>query len=44
MLDNSLRRLNRDHIDIYFFHSGTNKQFNNDKLWNNLQKSRKGKY
>ena len=44
MLDNSLRRLNRDHIDIYFFHSGTNKQFNNDKLWNNLQKEvEKGK-
>ena len=38
MLDNSLKRLNRDYIDIYFFHSGSNKQFNNDKLWNNLQK------
>ncbi len=38
MLDNSLKRLGRDHIDIYFFHSGSNKQFNNDKLWNNLQK------
>ncbi len=44
MLDNSLRRLNRDYIDIYFFHSGTNKQFNNDKLWNSLQKEvQKGK-
>ena len=38
MLDNSLKRLNRDYIDIYFFHSGSNKQFNNDNLWNNLQK------
>jgi myo-inositol catabolism protein IolS len=29
----SLKNLNTDHLDIYFFHSGSNNQFMNDELW-----------
>jgi myo-inositol catabolism protein IolS len=32
-LENSLKSLKVDHIDLYYFHSGTNLEFNNDKLW-----------
>ena len=41
-LKQSLKNLNTDHIDIYFFHSGSNNQFLNDDLWDylNLEKKR----
>lgn len=43
-LDNSLKRLSRDYLDVYFFHSGSNEQYCNDRLWNKLQKEvKKGK-
>lgn len=32
-IDNSLKRLRRESIDIYYFHSGTNNQFFNDDFW-----------
>lgn len=32
-LENSLKRLKSNYIDIYYFHSGTRKQFLNPKLW-----------
>ena len=32
-LEDSLRALNTDYIDLYQFHSGTNEAFNNDELW-----------
>tara|TARA_B100001029_G_scaffold161393_1_gene150089 strand:+ start:330 stop:1190 length:861 start_codon:yes stop_codon:yes gene_type:complete len=35
-LNSSLRRLRTHYIDIYYFHSGTRKQFLNKKLWNYL--------
>jgi len=38
-IDGSLKRLNIENIDIYYFHSGTNKQFDNDKLWTILDKN-----
>lgn len=41
-LNQSLKNLNIDHLDIYFFHSGSNVQFLNDDLWKflNLEKKR----
>ena len=41
-LENSLKMLKTDYIDIYYFHSGEDKDFFNDKLWsllNDYQKS-----
>jgi len=32
-LEDSLKALRTDHIDLYQFHSGTNKDFENDELW-----------
>jgi aryl-alcohol dehydrogenase-like predicted oxidoreductase len=37
-LDESLKALNTSYIDIYYFHSGDDEQFNNDKLWTYLNK------
>tara|TARA_Y100000816_G_C26058644_1_gene555731 strand:+ start:116 stop:985 length:870 start_codon:yes stop_codon:yes gene_type:complete len=37
-LESSLRRLNTEYIDLYYFHSGTKKQFLNLKLWDYLNK------
>ena len=37
-LEQSLRSLATDHIDLYQFHSGTNAEFNNDALWTYLDK------
>lgn len=43
-LENSLRRLKRDYIDVYFFHSGKDLDFFNDKLWEKLNlEKKKGK-
>lgn len=39
-LERSLRRLNSDYIDYYFFHSGTNEQFDNKKLWSYLNRQK----
>jgi aryl-alcohol dehydrogenase-like predicted oxidoreductase len=36
-LEDSLRALKTDYIDIYQFHSGSNKDFFNDKLWEMLR-------
>ena len=38
-IDRSLKRLNIENIDIYYFHSGTNRQFDNEKLWTILDKN-----
>lgn len=35
-LDDSLRALQTDYIDLYQFHSGGDDAFNNDELWNML--------
>ena len=35
-LEDSLKALQTDTIDLYQFHSGTNEQFDNDKLWTML--------
>ena len=44
MLDASLKKLKIEQIGIYYFHSGTNHQFNNDLLWDKLNKEKeKGK-
>lgn len=40
-LDNSLKNLNTDCIEIYYFHSGTDNEFFNDKVWNYLNKRKK---
>ncbi len=37
-LEESLKFLKTDYIDIYQFHSGTNKVFDNDELWTMLSK------
>ncbi|RKX82337.1 MAG: aldo/keto reductase [Spirochaetes bacterium] len=37
-LEESLKSLKTDHIDLYQFHSGSNDAFNNDKLWTMLDK------
>ena len=37
-LDNSLRALQTDYIDLYQFHSGTDEAFDNDELWTMLDK------
>ena len=37
-LNQSLKALNTSYIDIYYFHSGDDEQFNNDKLWTYLNK------
>ena len=37
-LENSLRNLRTDFIDIYYFHSGGNYEFYNDKLWEFLNR------
>ena len=43
-LENSLRALKRDYIDIYYFHAGNNEQFFNDDLWEFLNREvKKGK-
>lgn len=40
-IDESLKRLKIEKIDIYYFHSGTNREFDNDKLWTILDKNSK---
>ena len=35
-LESSLKFLNTDHIDLYYFHSGSNQEFNNEDVWNYL--------
>ena len=43
-LENSLRRLKRDCIDVYYFHSGNDTDFFNDNLWEKLNlELKKGK-
>lgn len=37
-LDDSLKALRTDYIDIYQFHSGTDEVFDNDDLWTTLDK------
>jgi myo-inositol catabolism protein IolS len=37
-LDDSLKALRTEYIDLYQFHSGTNEEFNNDALWTLLDK------
>ncbi|MFC4767543.1 aldo/keto reductase [Effusibacillus consociatus] len=37
-LENSLRALRTDYIDIYQFHSGSNEMFDQDELWTLLDK------
>ena len=40
-IDESLKRLKIEKIDIYYFHSGTNREFDNDKLWTILDRNLK---
>jgi aryl-alcohol dehydrogenase-like predicted oxidoreductase len=37
-LDDSLKALQTDYVDLYQFHSGGDEQFNNDDLWTALNK------
>lgn len=37
-LDNSLRALKTDYVDLYQFHSGSDEAFDNDDLWTMLDK------
>jgi aryl-alcohol dehydrogenase-like predicted oxidoreductase len=37
-LDDSLKALQTDYIDLYQFHSGGNEAFDNDELWSMLEK------
>ncbi|WP_379130170.1 aldo/keto reductase [Paenibacillus sp. sgz500958] len=37
-LDDSLRALRSEYIDLYQFHSGTDQEFDNDKLWSMLDR------
>jgi myo-inositol catabolism protein IolS len=39
-LENSLEALHTDYLDIYQFHSGSNDVFNNDALWQMLEKEK----
>ena len=39
-LEDSLKALQTDVIDLYQFHSGTNEQFDNDELWAMLDKQK----
>ena len=39
-LDNSLKALNTDYIDLYQSHSLTDEEFNNDELWTMLDKQK----
>ena len=39
--EESLKRLKTDYIDIYYFHSGNNVDFFNDKLWEMLNKKKR---
>ena len=36
-LEDSLKALKTDFIDLYQFHSGTNEEFNNEELWKELE-------
>jgi aryl-alcohol dehydrogenase-like predicted oxidoreductase len=38
-IDNSIKRLSSEALDICYFHSGTNKNFFNDKFWEIIQKN-----
>lgn len=40
-LEDSLRALKTDYVDIYLFHSGSNEQLENDELWTMLDKEKK---
>ena len=40
-LETSLKKLKTDFIDIYYFHSGGNEGFENDKLWEFLNGMKK---
>lgn len=40
-LEDSLNALCADYIDIYQFHSGDDKVFENDELWRTLEKERR---
>ncbi|SDW46855.1 Predicted oxidoreductase [Marinococcus luteus] len=40
-LEASLRALRTDYIDLYQFHSGTDEEFQDDKLWTMLDKQKK---
>jgi myo-inositol catabolism protein IolS len=37
-LDDSLRALQTEYVDLYQFHSGTDREFDNDKLWSMLDR------
>lgn len=37
-LDDSLRALHSEYIDLYQFHSGSDREFDNDKLWSMLDR------
>ena len=37
-LENSLKSLKTEYIDIYYFHSGNDNELNNDSLWTYLDK------
>ncbi|KAA9008396.1 aldo/keto reductase [Paenibacillus spiritus] len=39
-LDGSLKALKTEYIDLYQFHSGTDAQFDNDKLWSMLDRQK----
>ena len=40
-LDTSLKNLNTECFEIYYFHSGTDNEFFNEKIWNYLVKRKK---
>ena len=37
-LENTLKALKTEYIDIYYFHSGNDNELNNDRLWTYLDK------
>jgi aryl-alcohol dehydrogenase-like predicted oxidoreductase len=41
-LEDSLKALSTDYIDLYQFHSGPNERFDNDELWEMLQRELEG--